>query len=73
MIETTPVKLSSTNGSNNLINNCSLITAGGQSDSFNVSSSGYNGSCASTSYIANGNASAIDMSMDSVVDRFNDE
>jgi len=54
-------------------NNISMITMT-QSDSFNVSSSGYNGSIS----CVGGNVSSfmggnVDMSMDSVVDKFNDE
>jgi hypothetical protein len=48
-------------------NNISMITTA-QNDSFNVSSSGYNGS---SSYA--GASGIVDLSMDSVVDRFNDE
>jgi len=62
---------SNTNPNNN--NNISMITMT-QSDSFNVSSSGYNGSIS----CVGGNVSSfmggnVDMSMDSVVDKFNDE
>lgn len=58
----------------NFINNNNLINASittSQSDSFNVSSSGYNGS----SIIVGVTCSnfGIDLSMDSVVDRFQDE
>ena len=55
------------NQSNLNSNNLSVIT-NAQSDSFNMSSSGYNGS---SSYA--GMSGTIDMSMDSVVDRFNEE
>lgn len=48
-------------------NNISMIT-NTQNDSFNVSSSGYNGSSSCA-----GMSGVVDLSMDSVVDRFNDE
>jgi len=67
---------SSNTTTNNNNNNCNLINASSitsQSDvSFNMSSSGYNGS----SILAAGTTSSnfgVDLSMDSVVDRYNDE
>ena len=58
---------SSTNTNNLNNNNLSMITTA-HSDSFNASSSGYNGSMSCV-----GISGVVDLSMDSVVDKFSDE
>lgn len=58
---------------NNNNNNSSMLTMTNQSDSFNVSSSGYNGSISCVGGMSSFMGGNVDMSMDSVVDKFNDE
>ncbi len=75
ILDQSSMSISNTNNNNNLMPhnlnniNSSMLTMT-QSDSFNVSSSGYNGSVGGMSSFMGGN---VDISMDSVVDKFNDE
>ena len=76
ILDQSSMSISNTNNNNNNLMphnlnniNSSMLTMT-QSDSFNVSSSGYNGSVGGMSSFMGGN---VDISMDSVVDKFNDE